>query len=562
MTEAVPGWSDRLLAEQNQRWQRGERVSVESYLDQYPDLRDRDDVVLDLVCNEVFLRTRAGEAPALDEYLRRFPRLAAELRVQFEIHQAFTPEPVRPTANGTSAKPGQPFCVRGYEILDELGRGGMGVVYRARQVVLDRVVALKVLRAGSAAGKRLRARLVREAQAVARLQHPNIVQIYEVSQVEGQPYCALEFVEGGSLADRLAGRPQPPAEAAALVEVLARAMHHAHERGVVHRDLKPANVLLQLGNGEWGVGNGRPEGPPLPGPPSPFATPKITDFGLAMRLDLEVSATQRGAVMGTAGYMAPEQARGDTEAIGPASDVYGLGAILYEMLTGRPPFLPAATLLATVLQIETQEPERPSRLQGRVPPDLEAVCLKCLAKRPRERYSSAAALADDLQRFRQGRTVSARVPALPERLARWTRRRLVPLAGAVGLLALLAVLAVKLGGRASSRPEAEEPPAASGTAEPDSRARFHGTITAIRPEGRTLTIALGAHSRNKVLKNAKTFTFKLHAGTRYEVVGRPGTSGPQPAELADLRKGDAVTVQASGEGASRADVVTVSVAGE
>jgi photosystem II stability/assembly factor-like uncharacterized protein/tRNA A-37 threonylcarbamoyl transferase component Bud32 len=275
--------------------------------------------------------------------------------------------------------------VPGFEVLGVLGHGGMGLVYRARQVNLNREVALKQVLSGAHARAEETARFRREAEAVARLQHPNIVHVYDIIEVEGCLYCSLELVEGGSLDRRLAGGPQPPREAAGLVEVLARAMHHAHQRGIVHRDLKPANVLLTADG-----------------------TPKVTDFGLAKRLDQATQHTPDGAMLGTPSYMAPEQARGDVKAIGPATDVYALGVILYELLTGRRPFR-AATLYDALQEVVSQAPAPPSQLNGAVPKELETICLKCLEKEPARRYASAAELADSLRRFLLGRAPDAPV---------------------------------------------------------------------------------------------------------------------------------------------------------
>ena len=274
--------------------------------------------------------------------------------------------------------------VEGYTILSELGRGGMGVVYKARQMKLNRIVALKMVLAGAHAGQEQLARFYTEAEAVARLQQPNIVQIHEVGEHDGLPYFSLEYVEGGSLAERIGGKPQPVNEAARHVELLARAMAYAHEQGIVHRDLKPANVLL-----------------------TKDGQPKITDFGLAKRLESDASQTQSGTLMGTPNYMAPEQARGEVREVGPLADVYALGVILYEMLTGRTPFL-GASILDTLEQVRNQEPVPPSRLQPKVPRDLETICLKCLQKEPAKRYATAAALADDLRRFLAGEPILAR----------------------------------------------------------------------------------------------------------------------------------------------------------
>jgi WD40 repeat protein len=298
----------------------------------------------------------------------------------------------------------------------------MGVVYRATQAGLNRVVALKMILSGAHAGPGERARFQAEAQAVARLQHPNVVQIHEVGEHDGRPYFSMEFCEGGSLADRLLGTPQPARPSAELTEVLARAVQAAHARGIVHRDLKPANVLLAADG-----------------------TPKITDFGLAKRLDAGTGGTATGSVLGTPSYMAPEQAEGKVREVGPAADVYALGAVLYELLTGQPPFR-AATPLDTVLQVVSEEPVPPRRLQPRVPRDLETVCLTCLQKDPGKRYASAQALADDLRRFLDGIPIRARPAGRVEGLWRWCRRHPAR-AAAVGLtvLAALAVVALAVG---------------------------------------------------------------------------------------------------------------------
>jgi serine/threonine protein kinase/tetratricopeptide (TPR) repeat protein len=312
------------------------------------------------------------------------------------------------------AKAGQ---IPGYEIVAKLGQGGMGVVYKARQVGLNRLVALKMIIGGSQARTDHLARFRTEAEAVARLRHPNILHIYDIGEFDDVPFVALELLEGGDLADRLAGTPQPGRQAAELMVTLARAVHAAHQAGILHRDLKPTNILFT----DDGV-------------------PKITDFGLAKRLDSDSKQTESGQIMGTPSYMAPEQARGHTKAVGPAADVYALGAILYEMLTGRPPFK-GETPMETVRQVVDDEPVPPRRLVPKLARDLETICLKCLAKEPYKRYPSPAALADDLVRHMEGRPIQARPSSAWERSVKWTRRRPVAamslalgIAGALGLV--------------------------------------------------------------------------------------------------------------------------------
>jgi hypothetical protein len=318
----------------------------------------------------------------------------------------------------------------------------MGVVYKARQTRLNRVVALKMILAGDHAGADDLARFKTEAEAIARLHHPNIVQIFEVGDHKGLPFLSLEFCTGGSLAARLKHQLLPPREAAQLVETLARAVQAAHEEKVIHRDLKPANVLLA-------ASPGTPAGAAPPanavrltlGSYTLTALPKITDFGLAKKLDEAAGQTQSGAVMGTPSYMAPEQAGGKVREIGPSADVYALGAILYELLTGRPPFR-AATSLDTILQVLTKEPVPVRALRPAVPCDLETICLKCLQKATGQRYASAAALADDLERFLRDEPIQARPVGRLERGWRWCRRNPVVAALTAGAAALFVIAAV------------------------------------------------------------------------------------------------------------------------
>jgi hypothetical protein len=358
------------------------------------------ETLLDLLVRWEELRQQ-GKTVTAEELCPEDTRLQALLRERLarrqRLHAALDlPGATRPEF---VVRPAALPVIDGYEIGELLGRGGMGLVFKARQKGLKRDVALKIVVSGAHAGAEERARFRTEAEAVARLGHPGIVQIYEVGEQAGCPYLALEFVSGGSLAQQLDGTPMPPRRAAQLLRDLARAVQHAHEQGIVHRDLKPANVLLT----ESGVA-------------------KITDFGLAKLLDVEQGQTQTGTVLGSPSYMAPEQATGNVRAIGPATDVYALGAILYELLTGRPPFL-GASFLDTLDQVRTHDPAPPQTLQPRVPDDLATVCLKCLEKDPAQRYPSAAALAHDLDLFLRGEAIAARKLTLWDQAARLLRHR-------------------------------------------------------------------------------------------------------------------------------------------
>lgn len=345
--------------------------------------------------------------------------------------------------------------ISGYEILGELGRGGMGVVYKARQIALNRIVALKMILSGKFAAESQIARFQAEAEALAKLQHPNIVQVYDVGNHQGNAYIALEFVEGGTLAEKTQSQPQSPRASARLVELLARAMQSAHEVGIVHRDLKPVNILLQpfvLGDVRSSSGStSRAGGSQLSKSNSKqsimthvsveYGTPKISDFGLAKQEEGAASGmTNAGSIMGTPSYMSPEQAIGDVGLIGPATDIYTLGAILYEMLTGRPPFR-ADTPVNTIMQVIRGEVVPPSRLVAKLPRDLETITLKCLEKSPHKRYPSAAAFADDLENYLEDRPITARPVGPMERLVKWVHRRplIASLIGAI-LLGLLSFI--------------------------------------------------------------------------------------------------------------------------
>jgi serine/threonine-protein kinase len=310
--------------------------------------------------------------------------------------------------------------IRGYDVEEVVGRGGVGVVYKAWHQRLRRPVAIKMLLVGAYAQPQELERFLREAETLAGLRHANIVQIHEAGDADGRPYFTMEFVEGGSLAQKLVGAPHPARQAAALVAVVAEAVHAAHQHAIVHRDLKPGNVLLTADG-----------------------TPKLTDFGLARRLEGAAGLTQSGAALGTPSYMAPEQALGKSHAVGPAADTYALGAILYELLTGRPPFR-AETAEETVRQVVALGPVAPSRLNAAAPRDLETICLKCLEKSPEQRYPSARALADDLQRFLRHEPIVARPVGALGRTVRWAR--CYPTGAALAATALaLVVLAISSG---------------------------------------------------------------------------------------------------------------------
>jgi serine/threonine protein kinase len=338
----------------------------------------------------------AGKPVTPEQLCPDDPALAAELRQRIARREQLRGIFEMPTLGASEvAAPLPPLPqVAGYDILEVLGRGGMGVVYKARQHGLNRIVALKMILAGASASPQDLSRFRAEAEAVAQLAHSNIVQIYEIGEQGGCPFLALEYVGGGSLAQHLDGTPVAPKQAAETVVALARAVQHAHERGIVHRDLKPANVLLHADG-----------------------TPKIADFGLAKRADSNQVHTLTGTILGSPSYMAPEQAAGASDKIGPATDVYALGVILYEMLTGRPPFK-GATLLETIEQVREHDPVPPRFLLPKTPRDLETICLKCLEKSPQRRYASAADLAADLQAFLDGEPIRAVAQTLLDQVAR------------------------------------------------------------------------------------------------------------------------------------------------
>jgi WD40 repeat protein len=366
-------------------------------------------------------RQRRGENPKRDDYAARFPSdgavidevFAAELPLSSSVSLSnIAPQcPVRSDGDSLGEFPQVP----GFKILDVLGRGGMGVVYRAHEESLQRTVALKMIRAGAQASVEDLLRFRIEGETVARLQHPHIVQIFKVGEHQEQPFLALEYVDGGSLKQRLQRGPLPIQSAAILIEQVALAVHFAHQQGIVHRDLKPANVLLNA-DGQ----------------------PKITDFGLAKSLGEDKDLTQSGTIIGTPNYMAPEQAAGNARRVGPASDIYALGAVLYELLGGKPPFAESHTAEAMVRLITEDAPSL-VRMRPGLPRDLVTICERCMEREPGRRYPSAEALAEDLRRYRQGEPIAARPVGVAERAWKWAQRRpaVAALSGVAILLALL-----------------------------------------------------------------------------------------------------------------------------
>jgi tRNA A-37 threonylcarbamoyl transferase component Bud32 len=437
----------RACAELARRLRGGENCHAEDFLAILPSAVSEGESALELIYAEFVVREELGQRPLTADWYARFPHWRDRLQRLFELH-VLLPDSAAAAALSRATAPIPPdaepgSCIaRGerwqdhYELLQKVGQGAMGVVYKARQIGLNRIVALKMIRGGEDAAAEDLARFRREAEAAARLRHPHIVTVYGIGESDGQPFFSLEFAEGGSLAQRVAGTPQPARQAAQWVECLAGAMDYAHRQGVIHRDLKPGNVVLTA------------EG-----------MPKITDFGLARRLGGQAGHPESGGVAGTPSYMAPEQAAGRTKEIGPLADVYALGAILYELLTGRPPFR-AETTLETLRHVQEREPERPRAINPQADRGLEAICLKCLRKEPHRRYRSAAALADDLKRWLAGEPTTACSEGWLERLWRAPRRlgaRTMAMVGfLVGSAAILTVVALVVLLSSTSHPGAED----------------------------------------------------------------------------------------------------------
>lgn len=399
-------------------WQSQEQPRIEEYLGDF-DEPERTGLLRELLLLDVDYRSKAGQQPTPDDYHGRFPNDAKLVRDVFR--RSLDP-------SGRDLPVGTKIRYFGdYELIEVIARGGMGVVYRARQVSLDRVVALKLILAGQFASDEEVERFRREAQAAASLQHANIVAIHEVGEHDGQQYLSMAYVDGQSLAEIIRERPLPAVRAARYVRTVARAVEYAHRQGTLHRDLKPANILID-GDDQ----------------------PRITDFGLARRVDAGSDLTKSGQILGSPSYMPPEQASGKSGAVGPCSDVYSLGAILYDLVTGRPPFK-AATTTDTLLHVVQSEPVSPRTLNPKVPRDLETICLKCLEKEPQRRYRSAGELSEELGRFLAGEPIQARPVSLPGRIWRWCRRNPTVSTLAAGLL--VAVLTGLIGISLTARNE-------------------------------------------------------------------------------------------------------------
>ncbi len=415
----LPASIESALDLQYADWKSGRSQRVEDYLRQFPELEHDREGVLDLIYQDFILRRRAGENVEATEYLDRFPHRAQEILEQFAVSEAMreTCPPTLPLVEqsaSTLVGPGSlaaADAIPGYQILGLLGRGAMGVVYKARELGLGRTVALKTLDATTSDRHNAIERLRAEAELIARLNHPNIIQIHAVGEHHERPFLVLEYAERGNLEHSLAIGPLAPLAAAQLVETLARALESAHQGGIVHRDLKPSNVLLAADG-----------------------TPKIADFGLAKLLDQETARTLSGELLGTPSYMSPEQASGRSKHVGPAADVYSLGAILYRAITGRPPF-EGESPVETLKLVLDSDPVPPRRQQPGTPRDLETIVLKCLEKDPRKRYASALALAQDLERFRTGLSIAARPVGALGKVVRFSHRN--PLLAAAAAMLLL-----------------------------------------------------------------------------------------------------------------------------